>query len=252
MSVRQLGILIFGSSILLMILGCSGSVGQGSADTLPEVESPLLNLLARIPDNDEIRNNVIIFSDHLAIAEVYPETIMPESWEAFESLGEDAPSPDSEAFPQFLWWRILESSRLSSLTGARTIGEEINDTVGVDFFDITRELYFGGSSTESIILQGEFELENVREAFTQLDFALSDNDHAEVWCSSAGCEAGGDSRRAQRQLGNPFGGESGRKQPIILDTHYLMSSISFDIIEQIIDVQRGADRSLASVSEYVA
>src|SRR5262249_16483112 len=74
----------------------------------------------------------------------------------------------------------------------------------------------------------------------------------ELWCSANGCDKGSEMDLTARNTANPFGGEFGRHQPILMADGRLISASSAQIITDHVSVAEGSAASLADAPEYSA
>ena len=227
-------------------------VNSATAQDDTPAESPLMHMLARVPDMPESRAGEIYFNDRVAITQAYEGAVMPETWAEFDALNEDDEDPNAAGFGRLVWWRIYLNNASSQFGQNIGLGGEMEQVTGFDFFDVDRELFYGRAPATGVIVDGEFNLDAVRDAYATLGLVESSTEGGELWCSEDGCDAGFDTNLAERNRAIPFGGDFGRRQPLVLGDGYLMSSADSVMVEAHIEAISGAKTSLADVPEYAA
>lgn len=225
---------------VIIVLLCSLLMPAGAQ----EEPHPLLAMLARVP-NIPLTRTDIYYVDWRAIEAAYPPALMPPSYASFDGIGRDIPGVQ-------LWWLIFRNAQSQIAQQMFGVGQEAPSTVGFDIFQIERELAYGRPPENALQLEGNFDLQAVRMAFENLGFAQEARNDAELWCSTDGCDKGRNVNPAERQLANPFGGQLGRKQPLLIGDGVLISSPSAEIIELHILAANGEALTLADVPQYRA
>ncbi|MEZ4669616.1 MAG: hypothetical protein R3E39_17055 [Anaerolineae bacterium] len=241
----------FSISILLLLftLTLSAAAAQDILD-----QQPLMQMLARVPDTAVSRSE-IYFNDRRAVESAYPDAKMPANWGEFELITPDAlDNPVTAALikPLAVWWRVWMRNSSSLMLRDFRSAQDMAATVGFDFFNIDQELNYGLPPQQTLQLAGTFNLEAVRTAYTALDFAREDRSDVELWCGPDGCDSGMQVNVRNRNPANPFGGDLGRKWPMLVQDGMLIGSPDFQNIENHIDVISGAASSLAAAPEYRA
>lgn len=211
---------------------------------------PLLEMLAHVPDSPLSRSE-LYFNDRLAIETAYSPAQMPADFAAFEALG-DADDDSSAMSPNELWWRVFMNTSSSQMSRYIGMVDTMPDAVGFDFFSIDRELNYGQPPQTTTQYEGMFDLEAIRAALSEHGFVQSEEDSAELWCSTDGCDEGLRTNLAERDPANPFGGDLGRRQPILISENRLLSSASLPVVENHLEVMNGDAPSLAEAPEYRA
>src|SRR5690606_74600 len=119
--------------------------------------------------------------------------------------------------------------------------------------DMDRSLVFGNPPSMGNILEGDFDPAQIAEAFAARDFTENDFNGVPVWCGAAGCENGLQTDLANRNPGNPFGGDLGRSEPLaIVSDSLLANSASDGLVETMIGTYQGEYNSLADADDYQA
>ncbi len=228
---------------LMLAFGLSGGVSA-------QPDSPLLRMLARTPDIPQNRGE-IYFNDRQAIALAYPPAQMPGDWDEFALLSPEA-ADDPDLFPLEVWWRVLINYRSSLTMRNFQAYTDMPAVVGFDFFQIDRELNVGQPPGTITQFEGRFDLERVRAALQMQDYALEPDLAGEIWCGSDGCDDGMMTNMENRNPANPFGGEIGRSQPILLADGMIASSASIDNVQAQAVVMNENRGSLAELPPYQA
>jgi hypothetical protein len=215
-----------------------------------QTDAPLREMLIRVPALPTNRD-LITFTDFAAIETAYAPAERPEDWAALEAW-RNAPEDAPENLPFLVWWVVFQ--RLSSGESMRYLGiaGETPGLVGFDLFEIDQELNYGTPPQDTKQLAGAFDLDTVRSTFEERSYAQAARDDAELWCGEVGCEGGLETNLVTRNPANPFGGDLGRTQPLLIDDNTLISSASADMIEEHIAVAQGERRSLGETGEYQA
>jgi len=227
--------------LAIFILMSSLTVAQ---DDSMESEPPLLALLSLVPDNSVSRSGELYFNDKLAISLAYPEAELPPTWNDVQE------NPDGNVAWE-LWWQIFLKG--SSTPNARnTLVNEMPMTVGFDYLDVTREINYGTPPALAIIFQGNFDTDQINQAFTDLGFVSDTVSDVELLCSTDGCNQGMNVDIEARQQANPFGGDLGRRWPLYIGDSYLMSAPALPSVTQHLSTIDGTQSSLADNASYRA
>lgn len=235
--------------VLLLMVSVAAVNAQDTFD-----QQPLMQMLARVPDTAVSRSD-IYFHDRRAIETAYPPAKMPANWAEFELITPDALENPLTALlvkPLAVWWQVWQNNN-SSLMGRyfNTFGD-MPAAVGFDFFTIDQELNYGAPPQQTLQVMGSFDLDAVRTAFSAQDFTQEDRTDVELWCGPDGCESGSQVDVRNRNPANPFGGDLGRKWPLLVEDGALTSSPDLTVIDDHIAVTGDNLPSLADAPEYRA
>ncbi len=230
--------------LIITILSLSVATAQDSLD-----EQPLLKMLANVPDNATSRSE-IYFNDRKAVELAYTSAKMPANWAAFKAFQDDKGKTDSFK-PLNLWWRVWRNQQSSLMSRYMALSDEMPKVVGFDFFSIEQELNYGRPPQQTLQLGGQFDLGKVRTALAFQGYTQQDQSGVEVWCGPDGCDSGAKQNLKDRNPANPFGGDLGRKWPLIVQENSLIGSPSLDNIQNVVAVKSGSS-SLADAPEYRA
>ncbi len=197
-----------------------------------EVQHPLMEILALIPDIPEVRGcyEGISYMDYAAIVAVRPGAAQP-SWEELESLRNS--DDDGEVLSAELWLAALIGVRSGpeEFPGSLLWAVEMREAVGFDVFDVERGATFLCPPERVDLFEGDFDETAIEEAFTNRDYTLQELDGMTLWCGPDGCDQGEIYEFRNRNLHNPFGGRGGRNQPLLMFSGYLVSSPDNTLLE---------------------
>lgn len=211
---------------------------------------PLLKMLANIPNTSQSRTE-IYFNDRKAVEAAYPSAKVPKDWAEFKAMS-DAKGKNADLLPVDMWWRVWRNQQ-SALTARYMMTSEATPSlVGFDYFQIEQEMTYGTPPAQTLQLAGHFNLDMVRAAFSLRGYTRQDKDGVEMWCPADGCESGSKLNMADRNPANPFGGELGRSQPLIIKDGTLISSPNEMVMQNHIDLAAGSEGSLADLPQYRA
>jgi hypothetical protein len=212
-------------------------------------QQPLLTMLSRVPDTPTSRSE-IFFNNRRAIEAAYPPARMPANWAEFMTLLQGI-SDDKDLFPPAIWWRVW-SRTVSSSQRFFMESETMPEVVGFDTFAIDQELNYGQPPENTLQLTGHFDLEAVRAAFSANGFVKQGQAEAELWCGPEGCDSGSRTDFGAINPANLFGGDLGRKQPLLISDGALISSPDDQVINDHLALLEGRISSLADAPEYRA
>ncbi|MBA3874575.1 MAG: hypothetical protein H0X30_36060, partial [Anaerolineae bacterium] len=231
--------------IVLALVSLSAVAAQDKLD-----DQPLLQMLANVPDNASSRTE-INFNDRKAVELAYPNAKMPANWAEFQSFNADKGKSDSFK-PINLWWKVWKNQQSSLMGRYMGLSDEMPNVVGFDFFNVEQELNYGMPPQQTLQLKGQFDLAKVRLALTSQGFTKQDQSGVEVWCGPDGCDSGTKQNLKDRNPANPFGGDLGRKWPMILQENDLIGTPDLTIMQNHVAVKAGNTPSLADAPEYRA
>lgn len=233
--------------LVILMLAVMGLSTVGAQDTLEE--QPLMQMLARIP-NTTMSRTEIYYNDRKAIETAYPPAAMPQDFAEFVAMN-DAKGEDPDLLPVDLWWKAWRNQATAFTGRYLQLGTETPGIVGFDYFQIEQEMTYGTPPAQSLQLAGTFNLDRVRAAFTVRGYNAQDGE-AELWCPEAGCDAGNMQNLRERNPANPFGGDLGRSQSLLIEEGALISSPDETVMNDHVDVVTGDEQSLADLPQYRA
>jgi hypothetical protein len=205
----------------------------------------LLTLLSFVPDTLENRQQLVTFTDTAAALAARPAA---GSYASVAEWLED----DSDRAGLFLSTLVLPAPIAQFVR----IQESAPALVGFDIFDAERALEFGAPPAHVLILQGSFDSQMIIAAHRLRDYTvepleMTDRD-AILLCGSDDCD-GMEISIITRDPANPFGGELGRRQPVVVvgdDTVY--SSPSLEAVQAVTAAASSERPSLADSADYQA
>ncbi len=230
---------------ILTLLSLSLVTAQDSLES-----QPLLKMLANIPNTSQSRTE-IYFNDRKAVEIAYPPAKVPKDWAEFKAMS-DAKGKNADLLPVDMWWRVWRNQQSALTARYMMTSEDAPSLVGFDYFQIEQEMTYGTPPAQTLQLAGRFNLDAVRTAFSSRGYTRQDKDGVEMWCSADGCESGSKLNMADRNPANPFGGELGRSQPLIIKDGTLISSPDETVMQNHVDLATGKEQSLADLPQYRA
>lgn len=216
--------------LIVMLLFALPAVAQ-------ENVSPLLDLLALVPDNSTSRGDIISYQDLRAVENAI-DLPRPESGVAFLA------SRPSLMFTQR--WLGMPPQ----VSYARNLMEEMPATVGFDFFDINRTLTFAAPPETTVIWSGDFDLDAIAEAHEARGFQASEINGVPALCGADGCDSGTAVSPSNIERGNLFDPALGRQVPFLTLPETLVSSPRLELLEAVADASQGNDSSLLDARDY--
>lgn len=231
--------------LVLTTLGLSITSAQESLD-----QQPLMKMLARIPNTSASRTE-IYFNDRAAVEAAYPPAKMPKNWAEFDAISK-AKGENPDLLPVDLWWRVWRNQQ-SALTARYLVkAADSPSVVGFDYFQIEQEMTYGTPPSQTLQLMGPFDLDKVRAALTSQGYTQQDQSGVEVWCGPDGCDSGSKVNVKDRQPANLFGGDLGRKWPVIMLPDGLIGSPDLSVIKDHAANVKDNKASLATLPQYRA
>ena len=229
-------------ALLLVALLCSAC---GARQAEPTSTKPLLGLLAGIPqDPINQTDGFIYFVDYSAMESAYNAT-RPTDAEVFHNARKGGLSYK-------VWWVVWRD--LSGLLQEPWLAlEAMPQTVGFSALEVDQVVQFGAAPGQGLILAGNFDADAIRNAY-QKNFGLEpkDLDGKTVWCWADDCADGARSDPEYRMRENPFGGNRGQRQPMIITDDLLMASADQELVLAYLDSSAGTVPNLADVPSYLA
>lgn len=223
----------------------------GAAQAQEAYESPLLALLATVPDTANNRTQVL-FGDRAAIEAAYPPARIPDDFGEFLFANENNDDPGDDVMPVLLWTRIYMGTGSSTVGRYMSVSEEMPNILGFDYFDVRQELSYGTPPLQTLHLSGDFDGEAIRAAISAEGYVQADAPAGELWCPEAGCDAGSRVNFEARNQANLFGGDLGRQFPLFITGTSLLGSPAEDVMREHIAVATDDQPSLADAPDYAA
>jgi hypothetical protein len=222
--------------------------GFASAQTETEIH-PFLEMLDQVPAQPETRAGILYYADLRAAEQARAGAAQPESWAELEALEE------ADDLSRALWLAgvMMGLNSSSSLHALFQGGDSLPDIMGFDFFDVDRALEYGELFQTGVVLQGDFDTDAIEAALTSRGFVREEPLAGfPLWCSDAGCEGGAEVDLPARQPADPFGGDLGRRQPVLNPPGFLLSSPQYSLVEAHAEVISGERSTLADLPDYQA
>jgi hypothetical protein len=217
-------------------------------------EPHLINMLALIPDTPNVHFTeedflpVVSYIDYEAIVAMRPGAPQVNGWEELQLL-EDSEDEDKSA--SFGLWRSAISGIHSGPDFIWRNENEVNDLMGFDFFEIERGVNYSYATNGITIFDGDFDEEAIGIAFSNRGYIFQNFDGGTLWCGLNGCDGTSVDIQNTNNL-NPFGGDLGRVQPLLILDNYLISSPSFENIEIYSSIINHSQPTLADNPYYRA
>lgn len=212
-------------------------------------QPPLLEMLALAPAIPETRAGVPFLSyvDYRAIEQARPDVPVFESWDAFNTVAE------ANDLDIRLWWQ--NNNRIQAGPGFYVAYmlefENTEALVGFDIFDIDRALLMGEAPDYGVVLQGDFDVEAVTEAFLARGYTAGQNNGV-VLLNRADGEPGSAIDFQNIDPANPFGGPLGRREPVAVTATYLLNSPGDALLEAMVNAYVGYRPSLYTQPDLTA
>lgn len=209
--------------------------------------SPLAQLLAAVPDTPNARQ-MIGYVDFRALVAARPGAAQPKSSQDFDPR--KAADHSDTALTHFAYLGISVGN--AAILQQYIHANDMLTATGIDFFTIERALEFGTPPQNGVILSGQFDPKQIGDAFSKRGFVKGDLNGLTTWCSADGCESGTKMSLTSREPADPFGGELGRKQPLVLADHYLFDAADYNVVQNMVSAYQKKTPSLADATDYRA
>jgi hypothetical protein len=238
---RKVVILLVVLSLVLMSVSISVAQDATEEPDEPTTDTPpVLELLSLVPASINFSgSNFIGFSDFNAAIATRDGAVDYESWDEFQADLDDGTEAGS---------LLIQSLPLSGFTGAQYLlygGAEMPELMGFDFFDLDASLNYGVPPAQVTLYQGEFDADQIDAALTNSGYVSDELDGAPYWCAEAGCDTGMMQDLPNRNPANLFGGDLGRRFPVLLMDDVVAASASDTEVEAVSEVYQGENESLA-------
>ena len=229
--------------LLLLLLLTFGSVPTFAQTN----ESPLLQMLARVPDTPSARE-YISYVDYKALLAARQGVPQITTWEQLSTL------LSSKSKEGRLAMAALQGIQSGPEFYARYFMQagDAPSVVGFDLLTIERAIEFGSLPDSGDILEGSFDAQAVAAAHEKRGYTSSDLNSLTLLCPAAGCDSGKQLDMAQINPANPFGGELGRSQPVLVGDNLVASSPNIDTVRSIASAIADPSTSLADQPDYRA
>jgi hypothetical protein len=221
---------------VLLLLSLTTSLAHAQDTT-----SPLLDMLALVPDTSQVRASITLasYADYRQL-------------EAARGI----PTPTAADFggktDTAALWRAATNG-LASGPEMNYFFQQLSDpskSGGFSPLEVDRALVFGDPPAMGTIRAGKFDTAKVDAALTGEGWQKTTVNDATAWCNPAGCDAGLKLDLKSRNPANPFGGPLGRKDVVAALPGYLVSSPVNTVVEDMVKAASKETPSLAD-DDYV-
>jgi hypothetical protein len=227
--------------VILSLVSACGTKNTGSTDA-----NPLLSLLAGVPqDPVNQSDSFMYFADFSAMESAYAAT-RPANAAEFSNYAELGD-------PYTVWWVAVRNIQSSLLI--KTLGwlETMPEVVGFSSLDVDRTLEFGTPPNKGLILSGSFDPAAVSAAYQEnLGMASTTINEFTLWCAEGDCSNGMQIGLDSQMRENPFGGDLGQRQPMVIGADLLMASPDLDLVLAHLAATAGKQPSLADDANHRA
>jgi hypothetical protein len=209
----------------------------------------LINLLAFAPDNQATRDSLISYTDYHALVMARPGAVWPKSPVDWQTLNADK----DKALGLF-------NAALFGVSGSGADrlaqayfrgGVEMQTATGINIYTVERTLSFGEPPNTMVILKGAFGLDAIGQAYQAHAYTKNDLKGLTMWCGARGCDDGLHLDMKNLKPFDPFGGDLGRQQPVVVAPDYVLSSPNLQVLTDSVAAYQGA-ASLANQPDYLA
>lgn len=240
------------SLFILFALTLIPTTAQDTGAPTPE-PTTLMRALSLIADTPAVQDGAPVVSygaNHEALlARGLP---VPANWAFFEFLG----APSAVLFS-------LSGAGMSEMAPSLYIGgPDYMQTVGFDFFQIEAAIEIGMPPAHGQILLGTFSAESVIAAHLARGYTVeAGGEEGTLLCPADGCDSGQQTRVAERDMSNPFGGRLGQMRPLFVGDGLIVVAGDYDVLQALIaplttsarsPVDPETERVLADLPEYQA
>lgn len=219
--------------LFALLLTLQPAAAQPAADA-----HPLLQLLARVPDDSRLLGGTptIGYIDYRAVEAARPGA---GSYATAADFIADSEARTPEAG---LWM----AATMRIVTGSEIFAYAMRDAdvmpaaVGFDLFDIDRVLVFGEPPSQAVFYAGDtLDLDAIAAALTARDYTARTDDDLIIWSHPDGRNVD----LLNAEPARPFGGDLGRNDPVIGTDGLLMSSPDPDVMSALQNMRRSLAQS---------
>lgn len=172
--------------------------------------SPIVQMLRSTPDNAESRD-FLSYVDYERLVATRPGAIHPTTYEEYLQLNDAADERVREYNAA-----IRGSYSGPDLSYLFSYLQDAPRLLGIEFFDIDQGMTYGQPPRTVTLFQGEFDTSSVRSAYLARNYKEESLNDLLLFCGENGCEGGTILDLAGREPGDPFGGQLGQQQPVLL------------------------------------
>lgn len=230
----------------LVLLFCV--IGTGTTLAQSDETPPLVDMLALIPDDAAVNEN-FSFVDYRAVTAAREGAATITSAEEFEALNAD------ESLERDLFWAAyfgIRSGPSDFLSNLRVVAEGMLEVTGIDPFSIEQALTYGSPPGMVDVYAGEFNQAQIAALHSLRGFSQNTTEGGlTLWCGNEECD-GMQMNIADRNPANPFGGNLGRQQSLLVGDDVVASSASTARLEQMAAAIAGNSPTLADNPDFAA
>ncbi len=209
-------------------------------------DSPLETLLAQVPAS-AFETGHISYIDYQALVAARPGAKAPPDTGDIPAY---QATPEGQAY--FLAMQGAASGS-SAMTMALFLADEMAEMSGINPFRVAQSLEAGAPPSQQLWLQGGMDPAAVTAALQRQDYQASGGTGAwALWCEGGACENGARIDFSRRDPAFLFGGDLGRRWPVVLGADRLASSPDGGVIRQIAAAQGPALLDLPEVRDVLA
>lgn len=190
----------------------------------------------------------------LAVLASAPDTANARQWLSYadyQALTEGATTAEA-------WFDAVISSLSSGpdMSYARMRMSDQELLTGVAMLDVAQGATWGQPPEHTVLLQGAFNPLAITTIYALREFSANPAGELTMFCGPDGCDSGYVTHIDARNPGDPFGGELGRQQPVLLvplnGESQLVSSPDLPTLEASAAAISGEAPSLAEAPDYQA
>lgn len=217
-------------------------------DTGDGEQSPLLRALSAVPVTPEVLGFELIASyANYTDAQMSRTGVVFPTHAAFQTAY-DLGLPAASVVP----WSFAPSGPATLIQSFFTLGG-MPEAVGLDFFQIGQAIEFSQPPAQVMAYFGAFEPVVMAEKLKDFGFELgSETDAGLLICSTEGCDTGPQMDLSMRDPLNPFGGDLGRRFPVMASESSIVTSPSLDVFQASVDALNGERPSAADLEPFQA
>ena len=210
--------------------------------------SPLLTMLGYVPDLPTVRQREVVFADTYAAFDAIPDSPKVRSVADFLAIR-------AKGGASFSSWVSIMTGVMdySQLRLYYSLASDTLQLTSLDPFQVRQTLGFGVPPGAGLILLGTFDPAAIGKAFAAQGYMTSDiGNGLTLICSAEGCDTGLKQNLRSRNPANPFGGNLGRKEPLVVTDRLIFNSASYATVEAILSAYQSQTPSLAHAPDYMA
>ncbi len=233
--------------LLLTAIACLALLSLPAASHAQN--DPLITTLLRaVPLRELALNDMVSYLDYAALQKALPNSVRPFNMQNFNMISGTAP---------VAWYRAgLNNTAAgdSRLLEVALRGDEMRQFVGFDFFSIDQVVAFGNAPSDGRLYTGRFDAQAVEAAFLARDYTKLERDGLSVFCGDPACDPTLALRTdvSNRRVGDPFGGNLGRREPIALAPNLIMNSPDMRVFDAMVTAYNGGTPSLTQNADVRA